>query len=919
MNVIQKTLVSNLKDFNAFFVFPTQTAADLWAEYVITNTETTAVAMERFIAWDKFKGTSIRGQQQDKKSIPSALKSIFVSNLISENAEKPFFKNLIVPAYAKDAAGFAQWITGLLAPLGVWKKHFEAAGLAPDEEDADLMLLYEKYSEFLNKYGLFEPAWENPPFKEDGNKYFIFFPEILSDYCEYEEILANSPDNIRIVHVPEEDLDDGGDVQVFENSRKELKNVSLYLRALHEEKNIPWENIALSVPDMENYAPYIERDLRIYQIPYVIRSAKNLSSCGAGTLFSQIVNCVEQKFSFSSIKELLLNNELPWQKSLPIFPLINFGKENNCVCSFRYKGEDYDIWEKSFSNPVREPDELSLKFYKALKKDMTALAEAKTFSELRENYFIFRTHFMDMENCSVKSDLLLSRCLSELGELIKIEEHYKVSVPSPLSFFITHLSGIDYLEQTELSGVQVLPYKLASCAPFDAQLVLDSSQSALSVVYKQFSFLRDDKRLKLLKDKSEINVSDLFVKLYRLNSVKHPVLFTCAEKTFTGYAQPSSYLEEKKASESAEFVKLQENDFYEKEKNFFLKEEGAFPEKISFTEKVGLSEWLKSQKIKQPDVKEARTIVEEKLRHSYYFTEDGKVKISASSLNSFFDCPRLWALERSGKLKSQSSSVELVDHLILGNLYHKVFELFLKELKQKNLPLMVENDLLSASYREVLTSCVKNALETERNSFLAREMLKTTQDSVMDEAFAAVTEFSKIFQGCSVYASEEGYQFEDVENNCVFDGRVDCILMEPSSTEYILVDFKSFKNAVPSNLYVDEENGIIPNFQMPVYIHLLKSKGIEIENCCFFDISKQTVKYVFGEELGSILGKKKGLLSAADFSPVMEVFEEAVRDFVKCLQASDFSVSNSNQDFETCNKCNKKAVCRRTFNVSRKN
>lgn len=103
------------------------------------------------------------------------MRSIFISNLIELNAQKPFFKNLIVPEYAKSASGFTNWLTSLLPPLFTWKKHFQEANIQPDPEDLDLLELYRRYKEFLDSNNLFDPAWETPPFVPDGNHYFIFF------------------------------------------------------------------------------------------------------------------------------------------------------------------------------------------------------------------------------------------------------------------------------------------------------------------------------------------------------------------------------------------------------------------------------------------------------------------------------------------------------------------------------------------------------------------------------------------------------------------------------------------------------------------------------------------------------------------------------------------------------------------------
>ena len=51
----------------------------------------------------------------------------------------------------------------------------------------------------------------------------------------------------------------------------------------------------------------------------------------------------------------------------------------------------------------------------------------------------------------------------------------------------------------------------------------------------------------------------------------------------------------------------------------------------------------------------------------------------------------------------------------------------------------------------------------------------------------------------------------------------------------------------------------------------------------------------------------------------MNVFFEKLKEFHDRIEDQDFSVDDKSQDFEKCNSCTFRAVCRRVFNVSRKN
>src|SRR5574344_288528 len=58
-------------DGQSVFVFPTGVSADLWADWTVRHSDitgVTAVAMDRFIAWDDFKSDSIKSHVEGKKS-----------------------------------------------------------------------------------------------------------------------------------------------------------------------------------------------------------------------------------------------------------------------------------------------------------------------------------------------------------------------------------------------------------------------------------------------------------------------------------------------------------------------------------------------------------------------------------------------------------------------------------------------------------------------------------------------------------------------------------------------------------------------------------------------------------------------------------------------------------------------------------
>lgn len=907
-NMIEKVLTEHINEKKTVFVFPTQTAADLWADRIISVSTVTAVAMERFIAWDDFKGTSIKSQHQNKTSVPSTMRKMFASQIISENKEKLFFKNLIVPEYAKNATGFTSWISSLLPSLALWKKYFEKSGTAPDDEDKDLQTLYEKYESFLNEHNLFDPAWEVPPFKSDGYHYIIFFPEILSDYSEYKTILEQSPEDITVIHLPQtenETQSETGTVNFFSNSRTEIKNAALYIRRLHEEKNIPWSEIAVNIPDMDSYGPYVERDFSLYEIPFVMRYAKPLSSTEAGSLFTQLQSCVTDNFSYESIKTLFLNTEIPWIKNSLNKQLLEFGKTNNCICAFEYKDEQIDVWEKSFES-TRTSEDLK-NFYHRFKRESKSFVESKTFSELRENYFQFRNDFFDMKQCTPKTDRILSRCISELGALIDLENKYpECRAPSAYSFFVSILDETNYLEQTNERGVQLLPYKLGSCAPFKCHIILDSSQASLAVIYKQFAFLREDKRELLLskgKKVEDTNVTEQFIQLYKMNSVDADVYYSASSKTFTGYAQASSYLTENDLTKTEHSLESFLNDSYAVEKKCYLNGQNIqFTTPLYGIQKKSFEQWTKNHSglTQVPQLNQAAVDeIENCIKKKRY--ENGKLKVSVSQLKNFLNCPRYWLVRNMIKLEQVNNDASLMDEISIGNLYHKILEIFCRTLKEENLPLKTENQILPEQYHDILEQSIDAAIVEEKSCYLTGELLNATRPAFAENVMEFVTDFSSKFQEYRVVDVEKEFSYEIPGKDILCIGKADCILQEPASAETILIDFKSSSYSVPSNSVYDEDDPeTLPDFQMAMYVYLMQNqkKAITTDKACFYNIHD----------------KKLVDVELTGFEKTIDKLLEVIDDYAMHVQTNDF-VLNSEYSFDICSSCDYSAVCRKVFTV----
>ena len=1021
MNIVETILLENIDKPNALFVFPTDIAASRWADHLLrlrsqgggggenggessnSSLRSSTIAMNKFIAWDTFKQNSIRSKVHDKKSIPSALRKIFASRLIAENAQRcskgdaPFFSSLIKPIWAGQAAHFADWITELLPQLGMWFKKRtgletscvqseEAALLAKnfDSDDADLYALTLRYAQFLESFGLFEPAWEDPPFDDNGKECFIFFPQILFDYERYAHLL-NSNKSVKIVKAEGGGAGgiagasgESGITFFYTNSRSEITEAALYIRALHEQKNIPWDAIVVSIPDSKNYEPYMLRELANRNIPFVKRVGKALSEYPAGKFFAGIADCAAHDFAFSALSSLVLNSNLPWKDTEDIKKLIDFGVKNNCVSSWKEEenGKKYAVntWEDAFAQPFGSVDPDARRFFGDLKNKVLALRASPSFSQLRNRYFSFRDRFFDMEKVTEETDITLSRCISELVALCELEKKFPgVSAPDPFMFFADYLGEINYLAQQRSRGVTILPYRTAASAPFDYHITLDSSQESLSIVFSDLGFLTKPKREKLgVADK---DVSSAFIDVHRFNALKNAVFF-CSEQTFAGFAIPHSKFgvsspPKTRYAQEERYAKMFAQDLYLSEGALLSSPNGGErgrPATLYQNQKTGFDEWFSRRGRGAAGGAagggtsggnwSARTDTEENIvkfirdkyaKNPQYY---GKYSVSDSSLGYYHNCSLQWLFRRVFEIENLDVEASLMAKNIIGLVYHALLNLFFSELKKSGEILAMPEYRgagkpagLPPAYSRLLSLCT-NSLFNAFPSFsphpektvpgmsaLTMRFLRAEKTHIQFrlEKFLAV--FLSFFYGCRVVGSENSYICQ--RDSYFINGKIDCILEDTREEsdgcgKLIIVDFKTEKMPKLADCIGGKND--LSNFQLPMYISLAEeSEKKEVYAALFFSIHELKPQIVFGTLSKVVFAlqkefaptwsseiipdeKKRILRNSGHFESLMEEFSQKTAMFANEIKTANFSVFET--EFDKCSKCDYQSICRTTYKIS---
>ncbi|MDR2738803.1 MAG: PD-(D/E)XK nuclease family protein [Treponema sp.] len=968
-NPIETILLENIDKPDALFVFPTDIAVNHWADRLLVLRGGGTLAMDRFIAWDTFKQESIRAQKQGKKSVPAVLRKIFVSRLIQENTKNcrsekiPLFSSLIPAEYAYTGASFVSWFTGILPQLGSWfekttgvpmslinEKNGILAGGLLENDDRDLYTLASRYKQFLDEYGLFEPAWEKSPFDDTGKRCFIFFPESLMDYSEYAELLESTgrvtPVRISAVSVAAKPCH----TFFYTNSRSEITEAALYIRALHENQGVSFESIVVSIPDESNYEPYVLREFTNRNIPFVRRQGKPLASYPAGQLFTAIANCVSRDFAFDALAGLLLNTHLPWKDSKVINQLIEFGIRNNCITSWKEINEDgsmgkeIHVWEDAFKSSMGNKEERARSFYEILKGDIEKLCSANSFAGIRKHYFAFREKFLNMDECFPETDLILSRCVSELLFLIEIEKSFpSIIVSDPYTFFTEYLLEKNYLPQQYSSGVTVLPYRTAAPVPFECHIILGSTQNSLSVVISRLGFLSRAKREELnLQDE---DASEVFINLHKLNS-RLPATFFCAQETFSGYAIPHSLLNAAEKPrmrygndktgvpvETADRMS-DAGDFFAVEQKFYRSlqvpaESPYFPPRIHEGQFRGFNAWA-ARKNRGDDGEKWKPdqslldIIKARYCHNEEFP--GKFSVSASALEPYYNCALQWLFQRILRLENIRLETNLMSENIIGSVYHAILNWFFIAVKKTGRVLSpLQNGILPWEYSDLLMECVGTILEglpallpekKPEMSALTVRLIRAESKNIREKLEAFLTAFLAYFAGYRVMGSETSWKLN--RESYYLNGKVDCMLESVGkNSDTVIVDFKLYYMPDWNSCTASGHEGLT-NFQLPLYMTLMEEQGGKpVDTALFFSILQARPQIIFGMIENRETGKSqpKEPLPEEQLQLVMDEFRRKAEQYVAEISTGNFSTISNN--FKKCADCDYHSVCRTTYIVDR--
>jgi RecB family exonuclease len=939
----------------ARFVFHSETAALFWARKALTVFGLTALARERFIAWDVFKAEMLRAFYPDKKPVSRAIRLLYARLLCSQNAESPFLRALIPVQYARDGLLFAPSIARLLASLKLWRaklrKAEEGGGHGAFADFADFLLLEKRYEAFLAENHLFEPSWEKPPFKDTEHRYFIFYPRLIEDFGEYEELLDT--ESVCKVESTLSAETDSAALTLYESARTELRAAALEIRRLFEEEGIPYEEMALSCAELKNTEAYITRELELYGIPYSSRSGKPLAEYDAGAFFSRINDCVREHFSWNSIEALLTSAALPWRCPNKNRALLSFGVRNNCVSGYREQGRRRDVWEEAFLGALRTAPRTGIRLfnhYRKLKIKITRLANAKTSAALLKRAHDFFAHFFTAWGDGEST--VLGRCVSELSALSFLEKEYPaLAPPRPLDALLELLKERIHVRETEKTGVALFDYGVAASIPVRAHFILGANQNAVTRLFRPLSHLRQDKRRLLQVE--DVDVSEDFLRAYSqtidMSGTRVIVRISAARAAFSGAQIPHSYFLRRRADGGGARSVISAPALppgagaYAVEKAWWkaalaprgagaVDEGGAapFPARHFPPQAEGFKAWrffsggaageggaaFNILRGAFPETAGAAAVVREAIRERKFRergqkTPDAKLRVSPTSLGCFFICPVRWYYRDILKLEPYETQAKMLDDEGRGILYHEILRALFQRIQR-------EDGAFLAARREAYRLWAEEEAARAAKSFpafrgpLAAPLIRAMAHAIARNIGRLLELEAASFDGWSAVSLEETYREE--RETLVLTGKIDRVSVSPDGIPAI-IDYKTGKLPDKKDC-VHTADTPLSDFQIALYLRLYETTtGVPVEQALFTQPLRACERHI-------VRPSGRFRLSREEYQETLRALESFIERHEEALRALDFAprqvrFQNGRADWtrkkiplSVCPSCGYRPVCR---------
>ena len=619
-------------------VMPTEQAARaLMLEYVKSRGK--AISFSSAIAFDTFKEILFQ-RDSSLKPVDGLTRLLFSKNFIDEYADDLcyFIPNKKYPEIRERMVYF---IASALPAL----EGEDSLGIAVKK---DVQLIKNKYEEFLENGGYYEPSYMEGLENRLTKPYILAFSSSSMQMASFYSRLKDKS-NIQLYNIENAPL---CSLNVYENEKQEIRNTFLLIKELIK-RGETLDRIAISVSGYERLLPYLERESYLFDIPLSFMLGKSALSYPAGKIFSLIDEIYSSSYDLESLKKLLLNPTFPLRDEEGarrfILNAIEMGitgrddKDRYSLADVKFIYHDLSHYIDSI-NETSDPDYL----INQIKSLFQKLLLDEQFSGNEEDERVL-SYLMD-------SLMHFSDKVKELRGLGLLNNNEKL-----FSLFLRCAQSTIYVPKEKTQGVRVYPLSEACGIYIPNHFVLALNEDEGRKVYKSGNYLSD---YEILNTRDEVDITHNMLLGYA--ALSDNIVFSSSLSTYNGYSLPLTDFSEKvtpsllKDSIADEHIILKNKSIYydlypiQKRSYFFALNK-------SLGVKKDTEDMAGSLKVQWPS-----------------FSKNTRI-FSSSQIDKYTRCPFLYAVDYVFQMsKERKYEVSTYPAMEIGSRLHKVIELYFK-------------------------------------------------------------------------------------------------------------------------------------------------------------------------------------------------------------------------------------------------
>ena len=864
----KRSYVEQAFDEGFVCVFPTEAAARSYLVDYALHSRNQAILSDRAISFDTFRAMFLQ-READLAPSNSLIRSLFVHQVLEQGLP---LTSLMNPLYPEARNRFLSYIASILPSLKQACDEEVLSRLEPDMQ-RDLILLYQQYQQFLAGNALFEPRYAEPslpPDWDDSQRYCILFCDTISG-SEALYASLGEPSWLCMRPTPATDLPV---MEVFGNHVMEIRTTLRRIRSLLA-RDVPAHSIVIGCAESHILLPVLQEEAALYDIPLVIREGRQALQYPSGRFLSGLQEVYDDQFSLESLKSLLLDPGIPYKDQALHHRFLARAIDKSIVHgSLKMKDQ--------FTEMLKDSELRS--WYRSLKQSIVDIVTASDIEMLRRKLNHFQdTYFRAEQWRGTEDEDVYSFCLDAIDHIKAAMEKCSLSTyPNIFSYLLSYLQTKLYVPQQHTEGIAVYAWPQAAPLIADHLFVIGLDGEAAATIERPLAFLPAQ-----IDEEVRRQVDTTKATLLCACMGDGSVTLSCHSMRYEGHLLPPSlFLEEDALLYHSQSPNLCEDPYLAELELYNKKREGA-ASALPSQERFFLQARKTSLLLRRDDY--TRHPIPKNLVSQFKEVHSGRaiLELSPTKIDLFDRCPYAFLAHYLYKVTKEEYDVERVDHLMIGNLLHLVYQRFFSEI--------VDFDpALLGRYRDRLAALFDGVLTELYGSEGPTPSIRSWIVASYRESVAAILEQeAKLFSHTRSIRFEQELAYE--MGDLYLHGRIDRIICldPPDGKRYAVIDYK--KGEAP----MTKLKTPLDSYQLPLYRNLVEEVlDAHTSVAAYYSVKEGRYRYLWTDE-----NSEEALLGD-------ELLSVRLSSLAESVDAGQFMATPSKKH---CSGCDYRSLCRRRF------